>query len=52
VLIAAGCELVPTTPMLIEHARVYFLLSAARWLPNFVTKGVVGFLVGAPPDVT
>lgn len=45
-LIDAGCALVPTTAVLLEHARVYFLLNSACWIPNFVTKGIVGFLVG------
>jgi hypothetical protein len=45
-LIAAGCDLVPTTDALLEDARVYWLLTASTWIPTFMSKGVSGFLIG------
>ena len=43
----AGCPLLPNTSQLLSHARVYWLLTAAAWLPAFVGKGVLGFFLGA-----
>lgn len=45
-LIAAGCDLVPTTEELLGSARVYWLLTASTWVPQFMSKGVAGFLLG------
>ena len=45
-LISAGCPLLPSTAELLRHARIYWLLKAGAWLPAFVCKGVLGFLLG------
>lgn len=39
-LIDRGCSLVPTSQQLLQHARVYWLLIAATWVPKFMTAGV------------
>ena len=46
IFINDGCSLVPTTPQLLKHARIYFILIAASWIPKFAMKSIVGFLVG------
>jgi hypothetical protein len=45
-LIDAGCILIPTTKEMLGSARIYWLLSAAAWIPNFMTKGIMGLLIG------
>lgn len=46
-LISAGCDLIPGTEQLLSHARIYWILQTAAWMPFFVNKGVLGFLLGA-----
>ena len=46
IVIDNGCSLLPTTDQLLEHARVYWILITASWIPKFATKAVVGFLIG------
>ena len=45
-LIDAGCGLVPATADLLKHAVPYWFFQTAAWIPNFATKGLVGFYVG------
>lgn len=45
-LIEGGCGLIPTTAELLSKARVFWLLSAASWIPQFATAGVKGFMAG------
>lgn len=37
-LIAQGCSLIPTTDDLLHSARIFWLLTAAAWIPNFSSK--------------
>ena len=46
-LINAGCDLIPKTEQLLSHARVYWILQTAGWIPLFINKGTLGFLLGA-----
>lgn len=46
-LIADGCGIVPSTEEILAHARVYWLLSSACWLPAFAMKGVMGLIAGS-----
>eukprot|EP01052_Picozoa_sp_SAG31_P024808 SAG31_NODE_2135_length_6364_cov_4.367438_5_plen_339_part_00 len=41
-----GCSLVPSTSQLLLHAKPYWLLTAAAWMPSFATKGLLGFFAG------
>jgi hypothetical protein len=44
--LAKVCSLLPSADMLVDAARVYWLVSAAAWLPKFVSKGLFGFFAG------
>ena len=46
VLIARGCTWIPTTQALLVHAKEYWLLTAAAWVPSFISSGIIGFFVG------
>lgn len=53
-LIAAGCGLIPTTTQLLEHARPYWMLVSAAWVPKFASLSIFGFLTGTgqlPPQL-
>jgi hypothetical protein len=45
-LINSGCDLISTGDELLGVARVYWLLSAAAWIPKFAIKGLFGFFIG------
>jgi len=41
-----GCTLIPTSEELLSHARVFWILQALAWIPQFTSMGVSGFLAG------
>eukprot|EP00808_Paulinella_micropora_P027783 g63657.t1 len=42
----AGCNLMPSSVVLLSHARSYWLIISASWLPQFTIRGLLGFFIG------
>jgi hypothetical protein len=45
-LIEAGCSLIPTSEEVFTQVKGLWFLRTAAWLPNFATKGLLGFFIG------
>ena len=47
VLIDGGCSLIPTTDQMTALTHTYWIFMTLSWIPNFATKSITGFFIGA-----